>query len=306
MEEARTYPVTGMELWQWRLQAMAAAIAADISPWEVDWLLQAVAPTIDGLALRLGTLADQPAVHLALSLAQLKDLWQQRLTVRVPIQYLVGSTHWRDWQLAVSPAVLIPRPETELIVDLAIAAVQASPHRTSLVQGAWADLGTGSGAIALGLAMAFPQAQIYAVDVSAAALAIAEHNIARYQLQSRIQTYQGTWFEPLTPLCGQLAGMVANPPYIPTALIPTLQLEVAQHEPHLALDGGTDGLEEVRHLIQRAPVYLRAGGVWLVELMAGQAAIVAEALQQQGHYENIQIHRDLAGHDRFVLAYRAG
>lgn len=305
MGETQTYQVTGAALWQWRSQAMAAATAAGIPPGEVDWLLQAVTP-IDALALRLGTLAQQTAVALALPLAQLEALWQQRLTARVPVQYLVGKTHWRDWQLVVSPAVLIPRPETELIVDLAIATVQAASHPTDLAQGPWADLGTGSGAIALGLAAAFPQAQIYAVDVSAAALAIAECNIAHYQLQSRIQTYQGTWFEPLTFLRGQLAGMVANPPYIPTDWIATLQPEVAQHEPHLALDGGIDGLAAVRHLIQAAPAYLRAGGVWLVELMAGQAAIVANALQQHGQYDQIRIHTDWAGIDRFVSAYRVG
>jgi len=304
MGEPQIYPVTGAAVWQWRSQARASAIAADIPPQEVDWLLQAVAP-IEALALRLGTLAQQDTVELTVSLAQLVDLWQQRLTARVPVQYLVGTTYWRDWQLAVSPAVLIPRPETELIVDWAIAAVQASPHRVDLEQGLWADLGTGSGAIAIGLATAFPQAQIAAVEVSSAALAIAQANIARAHLQSRIQCYQGSWFEPLTALRGQLAGIVANPPYIPTHLIPSLQPEVAQHEPHLALDGGTDGLEAVRHLIQTAPRYLRVGGIWLVELMAKQAQTVVNLLQQQGAYTQIQVYPDLAGIDRFVLAYRA-
>lgn len=305
MDRTQTYAVTGVELYQWRSQAIAAAIAAAIPPQEVDWLLQAVAP-IEALALRLGTLAQQPTVNLTLPLAQLDTLWQQRLTARLPVQYLVGYTYWRDWQLAVSPAVLIPRPETELMVDLAIARVQASPQGPELAQGPWADLGTGSGALALGLATALPQARIYAVDVSTAALAIAVQNIAHYHLQARIQCQQGSWFEPLTCLRGQLAGLVANPPYIPTALIPTLQPEVARHEPHLALDGGVDGLEAVRHLVQAAPLYLRSGGIWIVELMAGQAATVVDLLQRQGDYEEVQVHGDLAGIDRFVSAYRRG
>lgn len=305
MGKTPTYGVTGAELWQWRSRAITTAIAAEIPPQEVDWLLQAIAP-IDGLALRLGTLAEHPTVDLTVPFAQLNTLWQQRLAARMPVQYLVGYTHWRDWQLTVSPAVLIPRPETELMVDLAIARVQAAPNQADLAQGLWADLGTGSGAIALGLATAFPQAQIYAVDVSAAALAIAGRNVAHYHLQDRIQCHQGSWFEPLAALRGQLAGMVANPPYIPTALIPTLQPEVTQHEPHLALDGGVDGLDAVRHLIQTAPVYLRSGGVWIVELMAGQAATVVDRLQQQGGYGQVQIHADLAGVDRFVSAYWTG
>ncbi len=305
MGKTQTYGVTGTELWQWRSLAISTALAAEIPPQEVDWLLQAVAP-IEGLALRLGTLAEQPTVDLTVPLAQLDSLWQQRLTARVPVQYLVGSTHWRDWQLTVSPAVLIPRPETELIVDLAIARVQASPQRADLAQGHWADLGTGSGAIAIGLATAFPQARIYAVDVSPSALAIAAQNIAQYHLQAHIQCHQGSWFDPLVALQGQLSGVVANPPYIPTALIPTLQPEITQHEPHLALDGGMDGLDAVRHLIQTAPAYLQVGGVWLLELMASQAATVVDLLQQQGGYGQVQVHADLAGIDRFVSAYWIG
>ena len=96
--------------------------------------------------------------------------------------------------------------------------------------------------------------------------------------------------------------MVSNPPYIPTALIAQLQPEVAQHEPHLALDGGTDGLDCIRHLIATAPDYLRPGGIWLIEMMAGQAETVKHLLQERGSYERIQIFPDLAGIERFALA----
>ncbi len=144
----------------------------------------------------------------------------------------------------------------------------------------WADLGTGSGAIALGLATAFPQAQIHAVDVSPAALAIAHRNAETYGLGDRIHGHLGRWFEPLAHLAGQLSGMVSNPPYIPNADVPHLQPEVARHEPHLALDGGSDGLDCVQILIDAAPNYLVSGGLWLVELMQGQATTVAQRLHQ--------------------------
>ena len=98
--------------------------------------------------------------------------------------------------------------------------------------------------------------------------------------------------------------MISNPPYIPSAMIAGLQPEVVHHEPHLALDGGEDGLVAVRHLIETAPDYLVAGGLWLVEIMAGQAPLVAELLENQGQYQSIQILKDLADIERFVVAYR--
>jgi len=305
----RELDVSGHMLWEWRSTARQQAIAAAIAPDEVDWLLQAVAG-LDRLALRLATFKDRTTIPLTRSLSELTTLWQQRIRDRVPVQYLVGVAPWRQFSLNVSPAVLIPRPETELLIDLAIAAVNNRadnaniPHSTPRARRHWADLGTGSGAIAIGLATAFPDAAIHAVDLSAAALAIARSNAQRLALAERIQFYQGEWFQPLGHLKGQLSGMVANPPYIPSAMVPALQPEVALHEPHLALDGGVDGLDDIRQLVDMAPAYLKSGGVWLVEMMAGQAPSVAALLQQQGSYEHIQIHADLAGIDRFALAYR--
>lgn len=291
--------VSGIELAQWRSQAQEAAIALAIPATEVDWLLTHLSE-LDRLALRVGVSA-QADVRLRLPFTRLQQLWQQRVEQRIPLQYLVGLAPWREFWLRVTPDVLIPRPETELLIDLAKMAATAN-HAT---QGSWADLGTGSGAIALGLATALPQAQIFAVDYSAAALAIAQSNAATYHLHHRIHFYQGEWLTPLAHLQGQLQGIVSNPPYIPHALVPTLAPEVAQHEPHLALDGGEDGLESVRHLITTAPDYLKPGGIWLVELMVGQAPMVANLLEQQGNYAHIQIHADLSGIPRFVLAQRS-
>lgn len=273
---------------------------------ELDWLLYEVAG-LDRLALHLETYRDKSEIQLTVALAELNRLWQRRLVERVPLQYLLGHAHWRNFSLTVSPAVLIPRPETEDLIDLAIAAIAHQPLQVQQTfnQGHWADLGTGSGAIALGLAQALPEATIHAVDCSAAALTIAQNNAAQLQLSDQIHFYRGAWLKPLEALKGCLSGIISNPPYIPQALLADLQPEVAWHEPHLALDGGTDGLDCIRQIITTAPIYLQVGGILLLEMMAGQAITVQALLQQNGSYRDIQIYPDLAGIDRFALAYRA-
>jgi release factor glutamine methyltransferase len=284
----------GQDLWQWRRVAKQRAIAADVSPGEVDWLLQAAGA--DRLALSLESVKTET---LRYSLAELEEMWTRRIEEKTPVQYLVGETAWRQFTLRVSPAVLIPRPETEELVDLAIA---LAAHDPVLTQGHWVDLGTGSGAIAIGLAAGLPQATIHAVDVSCEALAIAQENAQRLGLPIRF--HQGEWFEPLSDLKGNLSAMISNPPYIPSRLIATLQPEVADHEPQLALDGGADGLDCIRQLIGAAPDYLRSGGLWAIELMAGQAEAVCQMLEEQGQYQAITSHVDLNGIDRFVSAFR--
>lgn len=297
----KLWVVSGAELWHWRKAAQSSAIAAKVSPSELDWLLQEVAG-LEKLTLRLETFRDLPQIPLQLKLEDLDRLWQRRLDEFLPVQYIAGVVSWRNFKLAVSPAVLIPRPETEQVIDLVVMAAKNSS--IGLEQGHWADLGTGSGAISLGLAEVFPQAKIHAVDSSQQALEIALCNAQSLGYSNRIKFYQGSWWQPLAMLKGKFSGMVSNPPYIPSALVPHLQPEVAQHEPKLALDGGEDGLDCLRYLVESAPDYLQPGGVWLVETMAGQAEIVA-ALLHRHSYTNISIHADLAGIERFVLALKS-
>lgn len=296
-------PVAGAALAQWREGARAEARASGIDDQEVDWLIRAVS-NLDSLTLRLGTLSLQGRVPLRISLDDLDQRWQRRIQDRVPVQYLAEEAPWRQFSLQVSPAVLIPRPETELIIDLAVAAVDRSPQRDRLAEGVWADLGTGSGAIALGLAHAFPRATIVAVDNSPEALAVAQGNIRRYGMADRITLYPGSWFQPLAAHRGQFSALVSNPPYIPAGLLATLQPEVIGHEPTQALDGGGDGLDDLRTLATQAPDYLIPGGLWLVEMMRGQGQAVTEVLNQVGAYRDIQVLEDLAGYDRFTLALR--
>lgn len=294
--------VSGEELWQWRKIAQKAAIAAKVSPSELDWLLQEVAG-LERLTLCLESFRDLPQIPIQLEISELDRLWQRRLSEFLPVQYIAGVVYWRNLKLAISPAVLIPRPETEQLIDLAVMAAKNSS--ILLEQGYWADLGTGSGAISLGLAEVFPQAKIYGIDCSSAAIEIARKNSLLLGLGDRIEFCQGLWWEPLALFKGKLSGMVSNPPYIPSALVAKLQPEVAQHEPRLALDGGDDGIDCLRYLVETAPDYLHPGGVWLVETMAGQAEIVASLLRDRQSYTNISIHTDLAGIERFVLALKS-
>ncbi|MCU7244360.1 MAG: peptide chain release factor N(5)-glutamine methyltransferase [Microcystis sp.] len=289
--------ISGQELSQWRQQAIADLEQAQLSPKEVDIFLQAVTD-IDTLSLRLQSFREREKIPLSYSWSEITKRWQKRLQSRVPLQYLLESVVWRNFTLKVSPAVLIPRPETELLIDIVGETVRGEEG------GIWVDLGTGSGAIAIGLASILTKAEIYAIDYSQTALAIAKENIINTGFADRIILKQGSWWTPLEKWKGQISGMLSNPPYIPSAEILDLQIEVREHEPRLALDGGEDGLTALRYLVATAPDYLRSGGLWLVEMRAGQGEKVAQMLENQGNYRQIQIINDLAGFDRFVLAER--
>ena len=296
--------VTGQSLHQWRAWAIQLAKANNIDPYEVDWLLQGLSP-LTSTTLKLESYQTQTAIPLKAPLEEFTAKWNQRISDRTPIQYLVGETPWRNFTLSVTPDVLIPRPETELIIDIAKSLVKESPTKEELLHGHWADLGTGSGAIALGLAHTFPNATVHAIDLSPKSLAIAKYNAVQCHFDHRITFYQGSWLSPLSSLKGKLAAIVSNPPYIPTDTIPTLQPEVAQHEPRQALDGGNDGLDCIKSLIQAGANYLQPGGLWLVEHMATQSTAIEHLLQQQDSYNHIKTHLDLSGVDRFVSACKA-
>ena len=289
--------ISGQELSQWRQQAIADLAQAQLSAKEVDIFLQAVTD-LDTLSLRLQSFREREKIPLSYSWSEITKRWQKRLQSRVPLQYLLESVVWRNFTLKVSPEVLIPRPETELLIDIVGETVRGEEG------GIWVDLGTGSGAIAIGLASILTKAEIYAIDYSQTALAIAKENIINTGFADRIILKQGSWWTPLEKWKGQISGMLSNPPYIPSAEILDLQIEVREHEPRLALDGGEDGLTALRYLVATAPDYLRSGGLWLVEMRAGQGEKVAQMLENQGNYRQIQIINDLAGFDRFVLAER--
>jgi release factor glutamine methyltransferase len=273
----------------WRQRAIHQAIAANIDTAEVEYLIQSVSG-LDRLQTRL---ADEDV--LAPWESALEQLWQRRLREHVPVQYLTGFAFWRDLTLKVSPATLIPRPETELLVDLVVDFLRNHPKPVL------GDLGTGTGALAIAIARAVPACTVYAVDLSPEALAIARTNVEAYGLENQIHLLQGTWFSPL-PRGVQFDALVSNPPYIPTKMVEELAAEVRCHEPRLALDGGMDGLQSIHVLIQAAPRFLKPGGFWGIEVMAGQADSVISCLEKTGAYEQISSVNDFAGMARFVTA----
>ena len=280
----------------WRQKAINQAIGAGIARAEVDWLLREVTEWT-----ALDRLMHRPPPRPC-NLNWLDSIWQQRIQHRIPLQQLLQTVNWRRLQLTVTDAVLIPRPETEVLVDLALGFLSEFSE-----PGVWADMGTGSGAIAIGMANDVPDLSVIAVDASSAALEVTTRNVKRYGLDGQISLVQGNWFKALqtSSLNGQLLqGMVSNPPYIPSQVVDRLTPEVRDREPRLALDGGADGLAAVRQLIQAAPEYVQSGGCWLVEIMFDQAREVARLLTEDGRYRQIDIHKDLDRNERFVSAKR--
>lgn len=292
--------ISGHDLYHWYLKSAQSAQENKIDLLEIAIILTELTE-LDSLTLKLKSYQHQTQIQSQVSLEELNDLWQLRISQRCPIQYLLGRCHWRDFCLKVTPDVLIPRPETELMIDIAEDIASKVP---SLRQGKFLDLGTGSGAIAIGLASIFPEAQIYAVDKSKSALVIAQENARRYNLEARIHFAHGSWFEPVQEQKNSFAMIVSNPPYIPSEIVNQLQPEVVNHEPRMALDGGVDGLKDIRYLIASAVDYLIPGGFILLEIMAGQGEQVQQLFATNGNYLNIKIHHDLANLDRFVVAQR--
>jgi release factor glutamine methyltransferase len=213
-----------------------------------------------------------------------------RRAERVPVPYLTGEREFYGYQLKVTPAVLIPRPESELLVDLAIEWLKRHPGARRMI-----DLGTGSGAVAIAVAKAVRPLSVVARDVSARALQVAAANINRHRLRSRVSTHRGNL------LRGAAAAdlIVANLPYISERqkLVRPRELE---YEPALALDGGTDGLSLIREAIAQAPAVLKPGGAVLFECDPSQARRLVRLLQQQWPAARVSVHRDLAGRDRVV------
>jgi release factor glutamine methyltransferase len=290
--------ISGEDLFNWYLKSIEKANKNNINLLEIEIILTELTE-LDSLSLKLKSYQHTKQIESKVSLEELNKIWQLRITKRCPIQYLLGECYWRDFRFKVTPDVLIPRPETELIIDLALSLAHKYPH---LSEGNFLDLGTGSGAIAIGLASIFPQGQIYAVDKSEGALTIAQENALKYNFEKRINFCHGSWFEPLQEQKNSFSMIVSNPPYIPSQVVLQLQPEVLNHEPRIALDGGEDGLSDIRYLIQLAPDYLSEQGWILLEIMAGQGKEVEQLFKANGNYSNIEIHYDLANLDRFVVA----
>lgn len=213
---------------------------------------------------------------------------------REPLQYILGRQEFMSLEFAVNNFVLIPRPETEILVEEALARLRP------LAEPVVADIGTGCGAIAVSLACYHHGCRVLATDVSAAALAVARENAARHGVAERVEFLPGDLLEPVA---GPLDAVLSNPPYIPTAQLAGLAPEVRDHEPREALDGGDDGLAVIRRLIPAAAAMLAPGGFLAVEIGMGQARPV-EALAGES-FRRVEIKADYAGIERVVVATEA-
>ncbi|WP_255101489.1 peptide chain release factor N(5)-glutamine methyltransferase [Synechococcus sp. L2F] len=287
--------LSGKELWPWRREQLRlGGVAADF-----DWLLD-LAGGVDGRCRHRLRLEPELSVDLRCSLGEIERLWRRHLSEHIPLQYLVGLCPWRDLELVVGPGALIPRQETEWLVELALelagALAPGWPRR-------WADLGCGSGCLAVALALAFPEAQGWAVDCSPEALHHTHNNLQRARVQGRVAQLEGSWWDPLQAVWGQLDLVVSNPPYIPSAEVSQLDPVVRWHEPHLALDGGADGLDAVRLIAAGALQALAPGGWLLLEHHHDQSSAVCALLSAAG-LEAVVAHKDLEGHFRFAQGRR--
>lgn len=213
-----------------------------------------------------------------------------QLVKGVPLPYLTG--HWEFFGLdfAVTPDVLIPRPETELLVETALEWLQGHPQRRLA-----ADIGTGSGCIAVSLAKQVSDLSVTAVDISRQALDVAAQNITAHAVEDQVRLVQGNLTQPLQ---GRFDLICSNPPYIPSEKL--AGLAVAKHEPRLALDGGADGLTAISDLLQAAAHLLAKGGLMLVEIEAGQGESALALAHDLLPAANCTVLPDLAGHPRLL------
>jgi len=245
---------------------------------------------------------DQPLIPNELS--QFKALIRRRAR-REPVAYIVGEREFWSMPIAVTPDVLIPRPETECLVETALATLSSSalgeyPRPSPRIL----ELGTGSGAVVLALAVELRTAVFMALDRSERAIAVARRNARRFNLDPRVHFFCGDWFACLRPQGLYFDMILSNPPYIPTAEIDRLQPEVARYEPRDALDGGADGLMSIRTIIGRAHHYLRPGGHLLLEIGYDQKADIERVVGGLSDYAHLHFIRDYSGHDRVVRLSR--
>lgn len=226
-------------------------------------------------------------------LAAIRPLVRRR-GQREPLQYILGEMEFAGVKLKVDRRALIPRPETELLVELVLDWLSRRPPVERIL-----DLGTGTGAIALALARALPATGVLALDASPEALALAAENVERNDLQARVTLLASDWFQSVGP--GTFGAIVANPPYLSNVEVQAAAPEVRDFEPQRALAAADDGLRDLEILIDTAPQFLARGGLLALETGSGQRDRLGSRLKAAG-YSQVEFRDDLAGRDRFILA----
>ncbi|HKN87475.1 MAG TPA: peptide chain release factor N(5)-glutamine methyltransferase [Nitrospiraceae bacterium] len=272
--------------------AMLARAGISNSDNEAVWILESV---LGGdrlmLHLRKNEAVEEPDRSRAVALFE-------RRASREPLQYVLGTQEFYGLDFRVTPDVLIPRPETELLVDVVRQKCADIPE--ALI----ADIGTGSGCVAIALARALPEATLYAMDRSPRALALAQENARRHGVRERVIFLVGDLFAPLHELVlhRRLTAIVSNPPYVAQSELKTLEPEVRLFEPRLALDGGHDGLVFHRRLVREAAAFLKPEGLLAIEVGQGQAGLVSGLARDGENYYNVRTFLDVAGIERVVSA----
>jgi release factor glutamine methyltransferase len=216
-----------------------------------------------------------------------------------PLQYILGKTEFMGLEFKVTADVFIPRPETEILVEKVLEMVTS--HKSQVTSLKIMDIGTGSGNIAISLAKFLTEAKIYATDISKSALEIARANAQLNKVENSIRFFQGDLLMTYDLQLMTYDLIVSNPPYIPTAEIEALQPEV-KHEPHMALDGGKDGLDFYRRIINKAPRYLRKDGFLIMEMGFNQKDAIKNIFQKSGYFEIIELIKDYNNMDRVIIA----
>lgn len=255
--------------------------------------------SLDAQVLLGEVLGQDRAYLLAHPEQMLTEEQQERFTALVnrraggePVAYILGRRAFYDRELAVAPGVLIPRPETELLLEQALGWVKAQPDAVAV------DVGTGSGALAVTLAANVPGTRVYATEISPQALMIARYNAYLHDVD--VTFFEGDLLQPLIERGVRANVIMANPPYIASGEL--LHLNVSRYEPRLALDGGADGLTVIRDLLAQLPAACSPGALVLLEIGADQGTAVLELMRQTIKPESAEILRDYAGLDRIVKA----
>lgn len=254
-----------------------------------------LASTLSANRIDLYAQYDKPLVDE--ELARFKSLIRRRAAGE-PVAYILGEKEFWSLTLTVTPDVLIPRPETECLVEEALKRLAPFPGARVL------ELGVGTGAVTLAMARENDAARFTASDISLSAVRVAKTNADRLGEAGRIGFLVGDWLSPFAESGPAFDMIVSNPPYIPSGHIRSLQPEVAKFEPATALDGGPDGLDAIRNILRDAPRFLRPEGWLLLEIGCDQAEIVGEIAGGTGDYGKIDIRKDYAGRDRIVILRR--
>ena len=260
----------------------------------LSFLLEAIGG-ISPRELNLINVNSEKNLQLKENLEFLESLWEKHIFTSEPIQYLCKRTYWRNLDLKVSEKVLIPRPETELIVDIVIKLFEKD------LQGIFfAELGTGSGAISISLALENPSWNGVATDIDKNAIDIASENFINVSNQSNLRFFQGKWWDPLGDFKDKLDLVISNPPYIPKNTYKKLPKGVKNFEPKIALLGGDDGLEHIREIIKYAPTYLKKNGWLVIENHFDQGPKVKQLFIENG-FKSVDVIQDFSGIGRFTI-----